>query len=163
MCTHRTHPTAHGPEIRVETAGQTDTTDRITFPANSQWMKKTDYEYRLRFPCTPHRGTRGTRPHQCLKLAVVFSWALWEAYSVSPDLLAEFKGRSKQKYGRSWMRHGWAITRDVEGTEEKKERDRLSLTWCSLQLSSRGCAHGIQGKVNPYSITRVRSRLGAAA
>jgi len=36
VCTHRTHPTAHGPEIRVETAGQTDTTDRITFPANSQ-------------------------------------------------------------------------------------------------------------------------------
>ena len=33
-----------------------------------------------------------------------FRWALWEAYSASPDLHAKFKGRRKEQQGREWVR-----------------------------------------------------------
>jgi len=44
-------------------------------------------------------------------------WALWEAYSASQDLLAKFKWRRKEEYGREWVKHGWS-------NNGKQRRDR---------------------------------------
>jgi len=63
---------------------------------------------KLHIDTTLPYGTRGTRPRQLwgpivfgtlqlLQLVVFFRWALWEAYSTSPDFLAKFTGRMKEE------------------------------------------------------------------
>jgi len=44
--------------------------------------------------------------HPTLQLAIMIRWALWEAYSASPDLFAKFKERRKEEYGREWVKRG---------------------------------------------------------
>jgi len=73
-------------------------------------------------------------PLQLLQLAVVFPWALREAYSASRDLLDKFKGRMKKEQG--------AMGGDREGTKEEKEGGSSPTPREGpLQLFSRGCAH----------------------
>jgi len=67
-------------------------------------------------------------PLQLLQLAVVFRWALREAYSASRDLLDKFKGRMKKEQG--------AMGGDREGTKEEKEGGSSS-----TPLFSRGCTY----------------------
>ena len=77
------------------------------------------------------------------QLAVIFRCALWEAYSASPDLLAEFKGRRKEEYkeGNGWNTGG-AIRVDGKGTGVEKWRGiGIHTTRCSLPLFSRGYAY----------------------
>jgi len=51
-------------------------------------------------PTLETMGTNCISSLQLLQLAVIFRWALWVADSASPDLLAKFKGRGKEVYGR---------------------------------------------------------------
>jgi len=73
-------------------------------------------------------------PLQLLQLAVVFRWALREAYCASRDLLDKFKGRMKKEQG--------AMGGDREGTKEEKEGgSSYTPREGPLQLFSRGCAY----------------------
>ena len=71
---------------------------------------------------------------------VFFRWAPWEANSASPDLLAKFKGRRREKWGMGWVKHWWSSNGDGERTGEEKEGDRHPPHVRSPQLFSRGCA-----------------------